>query len=542
MALRCRVWNRYDELPERALPVRAGITGSPLIVQPTKIVPAGYAATAPRPPKLKVFALDWGEKETGAPAVSKRFYCVNKGPHDMTVNFEAWLSPPDPDLNGVTCALTKLIVDEDAEFVSVDILGQGEKCGEKGPFTVVPSGDVVVPKLGGQRQFEVTYSYRGKPRKFVGAVVGTHSVRGPGANANRGLKLELGCAATKNRVGDVDADAPERDAAARRAVAKPVRVRINDAFHFTSAGPPMQMKPLLVRMQATAFSPRLTVDERENFRWRCYSPVDVSDGSYYKSVTLTNAWAKPLGFKMSIGGPFEITDVVSSVPQLAFDRETSFVACARARAAAKVSKPPPKISDVDFVLPAEENVHVTMRFVPPEPDEDDFGNPIHDDATLDGGLVLDYDNGTRDVQTFKLLCEYLHPALEVNVQEIDFGKVHCAAKTLSARRLTLTNTGEADAEWAMHFPRWMHRVGMAGSVFECVPASGIIPGTGPHGKPRSVEIEILLDAKKPERYASALTFKPRLGRGCSVVVQGEGTLDEEYEGQIMPRFEPIDDA
>jgi hypothetical protein len=39
-----------------------------------------------------------------------------------------------------------------------------------------------------------------------------------------------------------------------------------------------------------------------------------------------------------------------------------------------------------------------------------------------------------------------------------------------------------------------------------------------------------------------LTFKPRLGRGCSVVVQGEGTLDEEYEGQIMPRFEPIDDA
>ena len=42
------------------------------------------------------------------------------------------------------------------------------------------------------------------------------------------------------------------------------------------------------------------------------------------------------------------------------------------------------------------------------------------------------------------------------------------------------------------------------------------------------------------RYVWAIDFLVRMGRGCRVVVRGEGTWDETEEGKVMPRWDPLD--
>ena len=90
--LRCRV----GDLEERALPVRAGVVGTPLVVQSTRQAPAGYAASHPRPSATAV-GLSWGATPVGAEATSKRFYCLNTGPRDMEVTFQPWVDPAQED-------------------------------------------------------------------------------------------------------------------------------------------------------------------------------------------------------------------------------------------------------------------------------------------------------------------------------------------------------------------------------------------------------------------------------------------------------------
>ena len=41
-------------------------------------------------------------------------------------------------------------------------------------------------------------------------------------------------------------------------------------------------------------------------------------------------------------------------------------------------------------------------------------------------------------------------------------------------------------------------------------------------------------------YEAEVTFETREGRGCLVVVKGEGTLQEEKEGRVMPREPPVE--
>ena len=86
-ALCCRV----GDLPDRTLPVRAGIVGSPLVVQPTKHVPMGYAAEGPR--VTSVFGLDWGAVPVHSPPTSKRFWCATAGPRTWRWNSRRGSTP-----------------------------------------------------------------------------------------------------------------------------------------------------------------------------------------------------------------------------------------------------------------------------------------------------------------------------------------------------------------------------------------------------------------------------------------------------------------
>lgn len=446
--LRCRV----GDLEERTLPIRAGVVGTPLIVQSTRQAPAGYAAS-----RAAAVGLSWGATPVGAAATAKRFYCLNTGPRDMEVEFQPWVDPSAEDggeLGEVRCAYTKMDIDEASGTVSIHVTGGGIMCAKDGPFKVTPAGPIVVPANGGCKGFSVEYAYSGgKSRAFMGSVVGQHKLAGTGGDAAKGLTLELGCAATKARVGDLGASAVS---------ANPVRVRIDGGFHPSAGAPPAPMKPLVVRVAADACSPRLQPDAEANFAWVCHAPVDALHSTYYRAVTLTNVWNTPVAFNLHTEKPFGIVEVESSVPQLGLEQSST------------LSRSPfagTKVDLIPFVVPPRENLHVTMKFTPPEPDEDDDGGAApRADYVADGALVVEYQN--EDVQTFPLVSEYIHPQINPTSTEVSFGKVHVNAPKLRTQRLVLTNDAEADAEWSV--ASQLDEAGRGFSAFTFAPNSGVI--------------------------------------------------------------------
>ena len=536
-ALRCRV----GDLPERTLPVRAGIVGSPLVVQPTKHAPMGYAAKGPR--VKPVFGLDWGAVPVHSPATSKRFWCVNRGPADMEVEFTPWLNPAPDDpsayfagnADGVVCATTALVVDEIAGRVEVKVSGGGIMCARRGPFRVSPSGPVTIPGNGGRAGFEVEYDYHGaKPREFVGSVVSRQRLARKNGGSNGGsngdsndpkLRLELGCATT---TASMDPGSPDRvDGLFRHAEEKPVRVRVTGGFHGDAAAPPVPMKPLVVRLHARAFTPRLTADEPANLlAYACDACADRSEASYFRSVTLTNENAEAIGFSLTCSDPFQIFDVEASTPQLGLGRETSLARSARA------GIEPSEFKTIPWRVPAGENVHVTVRFAPPLPDEDDEGVVDRADYVAEGALVVLYDSD--DVQHFPLRAAYRHPEVAADVAEVRLGPVHVRAPENASRRVVLTNDTPADAEWRAVVG------GKNPGVFRVRPDRGSIPGKGENGRARSTTVEVSMAPRAEMPYEAEVTFETREGRGCVVAVKGEGTLREEKEGKVMPREPPVE--
>ena len=525
-ALRCLV----GDVPERRLPVRAGVVGSPLVVQPVKYVPLGYDAYGPNGPKA--FAgLDWGSVRVGAPGSAKRFFCVNYGPKDMVVEFAPWLDPDpkNPKDNDVSAASATLKLDEVGGRVGVDIEGRGRMCQRVGPFKLAPApaGPVIVPKRGGYVGFAVEYWYGGtRAKRFVGSVVGTQRVADTEVvESDRPLTLELGCAKTKLRVGGVDGGDDEADAKLANADATPISVSIGGAIAPGRAQPPKPMKPLVVRLTADAYHPRLKADQNDSFKWTCYAHRDVSHSSYFKTVTLTNTSAEaPATFRMKLVAPFSVVEIESSVPQLTFGRGYSMT---------RAGIVPEDVEGIDLKLPPRENVQVTMRFTPPDPDVDDAGHVYRDDYEKDAALVVLYDND--DVQNFPVSARYIHPELVANADTLDFGLVHPnAAKELKALRVTLTNDTPTDAQWTATFD------GPGAHAFECVPPTGVVKGKGPTGLAQTADVEILMAPDREGNFGAAVDFGVRVGRGCRVALSGEGTYAEEEEGGKMPRFDPVE--
>ena len=425
----------------------------------------------------------------------------------------------------VRCAYTLMEVDEAAGTVSLCVTGGGTMCGEDGPFKVTPAGPVVIPASGGCKGFSVEYAYKGKPRAFIGSVVGQHKLAGAGGDEGKGLTLELGCAATRFRVGGHGGAAGAMPAGS----SNPVRVRIDGGFHPSAGAPPQPMKALVVRIAADACSPRLQPDAEANFAWVCHAPVDALHSTYYRAVTLTNTWSTPVGFRLRTGegAPFGIVEVESSVPQLGLERASTLSRSPHAGS---------KVEAVPFMVPPRENVHVTMKFFPPPPGVSEDGSADRQDYVSDGALVVEYDN--EDVQTFPLVSEYIHPEIIPSTPELFFGKVHVNAPTLRTKRLVLTNKAEADAEWSVGAQ--LDETGRGCSAFTCTPSSGVIQGKGRNGLAQSVTLEVMLSPKEEGEYEAAIDFLVCMGRGCRVVCRGEGSWDEVEEGKAVPRWDPLD--
>jgi hypothetical protein len=583
-----RLVARVGDLPPRVLPLRAGINGSPLVAQATKHDPIGYVGRRPNGFAPGVVGLNWGARPCGAPPTTKRFFCVNRGPADVEVQFTPWLNPVPADPNayfagdtdeGRVCASSTLVVDEVTGRVGVKIRGAGVMCARRGPFRVSPEGPVVVPKRGGRVAFEVEFAYAGaRARRFVGSVVSRQRVLTEGDRdviPSPRITLELGCAATRATAARRDPKvSPERaDAMERLATRNPVSARLAGGFARNAAAPPKALKPLVVRLEATAFTPRLTPDAPGNFgAWFCRASADRGEPEYFKSVTLGNPHSEPVAFAMTCADPFEIFDVESSVPQIGLlDRGDS------------TPSPPSALSRSSFAgcdaatfktiawrVPPRESVTVTLRFAPPVADEFDDGTIDREDYLAEGALVILYDND--DIQSFALSAEYRHPELVAvrpggrsaaddaaaaadaeaaekdattplversrALTSIDLGEAHVRGwgsdPTLASRRFTLVNASAADARWRCEV------AGRNPGVFSVTPSSGVARGRGRHGAPGRVEVEVRFAPRAEMRYEAALRFEVDEGRGCEVEVVARGTLDEAKEGRKMPRDAPVE--
>jgi len=559
-AIQCAV----GHLPARRIPVRAGVAGSPLEVRPTRHAPAGASAARLRVGRetgndvtrsvihgpSPAFGLDWGEVPVGERVPAKRFFCVNRGPFDAEVAFAPWLNPVPGDVSAyyagdeaeTRCASVRLVPDEIGGVVEVRVVGMGVMCARRGPFRVTPEGPTLVPKNGGVVEFCVSYAYEGvAPRAFVGSVVSKirllpHSnvdVRNDGSRVDSGtprVRLEMGSAvATATLASRAEGTKPSSPTA-RRAEARPVRVRVTGAFHANAAPPPTPMKPLTVRLSARAFAPRVVPDAPVNFSWRCrasQAAAAAAEGAgaseYRKAVTLTNPHAETVAFRLTCPPPFEVLDAEASTPQASLRRPeetappTAPPTSLRAeRSAHREADSVVGLRRVVWRVPAKQSLHVTLRFAPPAEDVDDAGAPVRetDDEyrqRFDGALVLLYENG--DTQHFALDAQLIRPTLRVSTRRAEFGKVHVRhghERVANTRAVTLANDSGDEARW----------VAETRGAFFCEPGSGIVAAGG-----RAV-VEIGMRPSAEEAYEGAVAFRVEEGRGCDVACVGEGTLDE----------------
>ena len=363
-ALRCRV----GDLPDRTLPVRAGIVGSPLVVQPTKHVPMGYAAEGPR--VTSVFGLDWGAVPVHSPPTSKRFWCVNRGPADMEVEFTPWLNPAPDDpsayfagnTDGVVCATTALVVDEIAGRVDVKVSGRGS-CA-RGALPRLAVGPDPSPETADAPSSRWSTSTTARdPASSWGAVVSRQRLaREDGDSNDPKLRVELVCATTT--AATTDPGSPDRVEGPRRPSPKKTGSGSRQGgFPRRRRRAAVPMKPLVVRFQARAFTPRLTADEPANLlAYACDACVDRSDASYFRSVTLRErATPREIGFSLTCSDPFQIFDVEASTPQLGLGRETTLARSARARG----SNPPSSRPSVARARRRKRARHRQIRAAPP---------------------------------------------------------------------------------------------------------------------------------------------------------------------------------
>ena len=634
---------RVGDLPARHITVTAGVAGSPLEVRQTKHVPAGLprrggggaagvAATVHG--ASPVFGLDWGETPVGAGALTKRFFVVNRGPHDAQVEFIPWLNPipDDPSVyysgeeRDTVCASVSLAPDEIGGRVEVNVVGRGVMCARRGPFTVSPSGPVFVPKNGGQVQFEVAYSYKGQtPRHFVGSVVSkqislapdeiggrvevnvvgrgvmcarrgpftvspsgpvfvpknggqvqfevAYSYKGqtprhfvgsvvskqkllPSGFGDGGKRLPAGAPVTiewASAVADATLSARSSNTvtdpvAMRHASINPLRVKLTGTFHENAAPPALPMKPLVVRLSAKACSPRVTPNAPVNLNWVCSASAPPGAREFQKSVTLRNNHTTACAFRITCPPPFTVEDVLASTPQQGLlvhqvsqvSRTGDTQQTGSTQSGAPLV-PPLSLRDecsdfkkcdslvglrgVVWQVPAGQNLHVTLKFTPPTEDYDDFGNPVREESvfdektgnrqTLDGALVLLYENG--DAQHFPLACELGRPSLHFanDVRAVDFGKIHLAAakdSVASTKQVFVVNDSSAEARW---------RATSSSNFFSIHPPSGIVAGGGGRA---AVAVRFVPDKEK--EFKGVVRFEVEEGTGCSLACAGQGTLDE----------------
>jgi len=289
---------------------------------------------------------------------------------------------------------------------------------------------------------------------------------------------------------------------------------LRGAFHPHAGAPLIPMSKLTVGLEALSLKPYLEPDDRKQMYFRLFSCNPLAHAQYHRKLTLTNLFNAPLTFTLSCKRPWAIVEFDHSVPQAPPLEEPLYT--------------PFGFATQIHTLPPRESVEVSLDFKTPEevlecnPDETE-------DLKFTSNVVAIFQ--PLGVEQFlPLTADYLFPAITVAVTKLstaslsskncmDFGMVHLQAPR--KLHLTLTNPTVVPAKWKLEGPA-------EADGYTVSPVSGLIEGHG-LGFPQSTVIEVTFLPQAVKTFKRELVFTCKRGRSCSIVVEGQGTIDEVME-------------
>eukprot|EP00899_Mesostigma_viride_P020319 jgi/Mesvir1/28289/Mv04813-RA.1 len=569
-------------LPRITLPVRAGVRGSPLVIQRDQTRTAGLVAPKLGSPTL----IKWPASYAGALPATKSFGLRNPSAHDIRVTWQMFLCTEAEDGRLVDVGVS---LDKDGH-VCVSADAHGEPVGEtdEAPFVLEPMS-AVIPR-GGTTTFQITFhsEVAGNKRAFLR---GKQYVSPPPSTEPPPIKIILFGHDLRTKRAGALADIPALDLHAHAggagvlslrpsslsaavaggggagvassgvdtAAAGDVHVITLGSFHEFAAHPPRPMPDIVMHLDARTLDPRLETDNRDSLEFVAFAHLPVTDTSYTQELTLSNTSPVTLTFKLDTRPPFSLPSAVPSLAQ------------------------PTQAEPLHFTLPPRESVDLAVRFAPPRAD---MGEEI-EDRRYHGPLAILFSNSVR--QDFPLLAHYIHPEVHAAPTTLTFKPTHVNAPR--SMTLVLTNVTKADAHWSilegvdyateeeMAEVVAAEQAALEAGLAEGVPmaATTVKPGTVgptktttvPHGakgdlqktgamaaadaeaaapvsvfrvspssgciaghhtsQPYTVKVTITFAPTERRWYHRSLRIKVREGRGCRVALAGPGTFDEACE-------------
>ena len=318
----------------------------------------------------------------------------------------------------------------------------------------------------------------------------------------------------------------------------PAQLVLRGSFHPYAGPPPAPLSQLEVHLSSFCIQPRLQCVQTLPLQWAIHSMHGPTAGSRQQTVTLCNRTGSPLSFHMTTTGPFEVSHVVTSVPQEAhrFFGLTCFNQQAREG-----------IGSGAYFLPPQESVDVAMQCV--------LGAPKHgsEDCRATGVLYVRFSNG--HVQEEAMEARVLHPRLQCKgrsgdlLRHVDFGRVAVGATRVV--QVVLENPSEVDAVWAATVcgldagaspgpgedarsaaQRRRPDAGVRahgselGCEFSARPVKGVLHGSTPERLCAHAVLTVSFSPKNKGEVVAELCFTTCGGASQHVTLRGTASVDE----------------
>lgn len=477
-------------LPTKPIPVKAGIVGSPLALQP-------QAYVVEKSIDNRALNLNWGEICMNSAAASRKFWVSNTSPFDVKVDWTVSLlgeaAGDSPVIVGI------IAVDGKAQ---VTIEEKGKIIEEEYPFLLspksllIPAGSVKAAKI----EFKSAI-----PKTWKAVVRGLQSIQ---------LKER---SAVGVRIWD-NKNADEEE----------VGAPIIGTFHPFAAPPCEPLGILKLGLTAKTTAPSLDTHDLERLDFVCHSCVPASDPSYKKSVTFTNTQSTTVMCRLSVDGPYKLISATTSYPQLKKEKEDS---------------------DKIYIIPPSENVDITVQYEKSKLSGEPEG--LHENIKgllkimflrHKGDEVLNKDSPVC-VQSFPMRTKLLYPKIDLSADNINFANVHPNAPKVM--ELTLINSTVVDATWSIcefeekktrraSNTRKLSRIPPPKKetpIFGISPTSGVIKGCG-IGQPNKQKITLTFHPQHDLEYKRQYRVKVNAGLGTFFALKGSGSYNEVLESDL----------
>lgn len=530
------------DLPVSRFGLKIGVAGTPLVVHKHRRLIRGLPSQ-PLHDQTRIH-LNFGDSAFGSGAQERTFYVFNTSPMEMEISWEVFRTIVHPGLPEDTQTVA-VPLEHTAGGLSVNIVPHDYTEGD------MPDTFHVEPRTariqGGQSaRFTATFlpPARQSLHRIPGCLAGTVAEVGHWAmlvgrtrlcsveESEGSLKVVAWTQEEPNKIKLADREQEKEKERKRKFSLKsvgaavkvlgglssrskeaPVEVILRGSMHPYAGPPAVPLVPLRCSLVARNLACMLEPDPGvQRLRFDVHANLDKSHSSFVRSATFTNMLNTPLAFSVVAKGDLNPFSVISATPSI--DQEASIIATVPREGAG------PKA----LVLPARENVEVSVRFTEPEDLE-----ASTKDYSLQGQLMLQFANG--DLQFFPLEADVLHPEITASSAEVNFGQVHMKAP--KSIKITLTNPTKADAQWAacekdgkptFKSTETTARIG----PFLVSPAGGVIPGRG-LAMPKTQQVTLIYQPQEAKFEDREITFAVYRGRGTDIYVSGEGTFDETQE-------------